>query len=131
MNKTLGLQLIGFSVLLAGLSGLSYYLAPGIALPSLVAGLAGGALCFIWGLLAAGGRRGKALPILTLIPVCYILLGQAILVWGRQAEAASQPLLGSVITLNFILSVAALARIAYAGVVFSAPTTSPKDRMSK
>jgi hypothetical protein len=126
MNKTLGLQLVAYSLLLAGLSYLPHHLAPAVARPTLIAGLAGGALCLIWGLRAVAGSSGKALPILTLITVNFVLLSQTVIVWvgggdampGRRTAAA-------VITLLFVLSIGMLMRIAYAGVVFDGQAASP------
>ena len=42
MNKTMGLQLIVYGVLLAGLSYLVHRLAPTMARPTLITGLVGG-----------------------------------------------------------------------------------------
>ena len=52
MNKSLGVKLVVYSVLLAGLSCVVHQLAPAIAQPTLITGLVGGVLCLIWGLLA-------------------------------------------------------------------------------
>jgi hypothetical protein len=43
MNKTIGLLLVIYSLLLAGLSYLVHHLAAGAARPTLIAGLVGGA----------------------------------------------------------------------------------------
>jgi hypothetical protein len=58
MNKTLGLLLVVYSLLLAGLSYLVYHLAPGAAQPTLITGPAGGALCLVWGLDRSPGAGG-------------------------------------------------------------------------
>ena len=55
MNKSIGIQLIVYSLLLSGLSYLTHHLAPSIARPTLIAGFVGGALCFIWGVRAVLG----------------------------------------------------------------------------
>ena len=133
MNKTIGLQLAVYSLLLGGLSYLTYHLAPTLARPTLIAGLAGGAFCLLWSLRALAGRRGKALPILTLIPVNFILLSQTFFAWaGGPQEAAGRQSAAMVITLLFVLSMAMLMRVAYAGVVFDhqpdrLPTESWRD----
>lgn len=82
MNKT-GLLLVVYSLLLAGFSCIAHYLAPAPSRPTLITGLAGGALCLVWGLRAVAGNRGKALPLLTLtlIPVDFILLSQTFMGW--------------------------------------------------
>ena len=82
MNKTIGLLLVVYSLLLAGLSYLVYHLAPEVARPTLITGLVGGALCLVWGLRALAGSGGKALPLLTLIPVSFALLPQTFMGWS-------------------------------------------------
>ena len=82
MNKTIGLLLVVYSLLLAGCSYLVYHLAPVGTQPTLIAGLAGGALCLVWGVRALAGSGGKALPLLTLIPVSFTLLPQTFMGWS-------------------------------------------------
>lgn len=123
MNKSIGLQLVAYSLLLAGLSYLTHHLAPTVARPTLVAGLAGGALCLVWGFRAVAGSRGKALPILTLIPICFVMLSQTVMNFGGQ-EFPGQKSATSVIAILLALSMGMLVRIAYAGVVFGAPPGS-------
>jgi hypothetical protein len=116
MNKTIGFQLIVYSLLLAGLSYLTYHLAPSLARTTLIAGLAGGALSLIWGLRAVAGSRGKTLPGLTLIPICLAMLSQAVFFWaGEGQEVPGRRLAAAVTTVLVVLSVAMLMRIAYAG----------------
>jgi hypothetical protein len=116
MNKTIGLQLTVYSLLLAGLSYLVYHLAPTLARPTLITGLAGGGLCLLWGVLAMLGSRRKVLALLTLIPISYVLLGHAISRWmGDEAEMSGRWIVTLVTTLLVVLSVAMVIRIAYAG----------------
>jgi hypothetical protein len=124
MNKTLGLQLVIYSLLLAGLSYLVHHLAPALARPTLIAGLAGGVFCLVWGLRALGGSRGKAWSIVTLIPVSFVLLSQAVIAWAGAGEAVpGRRMAAAVITLLLVASIAMLMRIAYAGVVFDGQVT--------
>lgn len=118
MNKNLGFQLVVYSLLLAGLSFLTHYLAPELARPTLIAGLAGGALCLIWGLRAVAGSRGKMLPGLTLMPIAFVMLSQTVITWagGGQDVPGRRPA-AAVITVLVVLSVGMLMRIAYAGCV--------------
>jgi hypothetical protein len=73
------------------------------------------------------GHRGKALPMLTLLPVSYVLLSQAFLSWsgesvpGRTGAAA-------VITFLFLISIGMMLRIASAGMVFAGPSASPMEK---
>jgi hypothetical protein len=128
MNKSLGIQLIVYGLLLAGLSYLVHLLCPGLAQPTLITGLVGGALSLAWGVRTTTGSHGKTLPILTLIPVNFVLLSQVVLTWtsggvevaGRQSAAAA-------ITVLLALSMGMLIRIAYAGQAFdSLPTSGAK-----
>jgi hypothetical protein len=126
MNKSIGIQLVVYGLLLAGLSYLAHHLAPTLARPTLIAGLAGGGLCLVWGLRALAGTGGKALPILTLIPVTFTLLSQTVMAWPAGGEgAAGGRTAAAVITLLLVLSIGMLMRIAYAGVVFDGGPASP------
>jgi hypothetical protein len=125
MNKTIGLLLVVYSLLLAGLSYLVHYLAPGGTRPTLIAGLAGGAFCLVWGVRALAGSGGKAPPILTLIPVAFTLMTQTFMSWsGGSAGFHGGQKVAVVITLLLALSMAMLVRIAWAGVVFDVPPAS-------
>jgi hypothetical protein len=128
MTKSLGIQLIVYSLLLAGLSYFLHQLAPSISRLALIAGLAGAGLSLIWGFRSVFGKRGKALSILTLIPVCFVMLSQTVLIWGGgNQEVPGQRTSALVITAMFALSVGMLMRIAYAGVVFDGPPGSRKE----
>jgi hypothetical protein len=122
MNKSIGLQLIVYGLLLVGLSYLVHHLSPAIARTTLTTGLAGGLLCCLWGAVAVVGNRRKVFSVLTLIPICYLLLGQAIMKWrGNPAEAAHHGGGVLIITLLFVLSLGMLMRILYAGMAMQAP----------
>lgn len=124
MNRTIGIQLVIYSALLAGLSYLAYHLVPALARPTLIAGLAGSVLCLVWGLRAVAGHGGKALPILTLVAVNFILLSQVVTACSGGGQGAQgRRATAVVITLLFLFSLGMLMRIAYAGVVFGAPPT--------
>lgn len=102
--------------MLAGLSYLTHHLAPATARLTLIAGLVGAVLSFLWGVRALRGRGGKALPILTLTSIGYVTLSQTVLGWGRgREEVPGQGTAAVVLTALFVLSMAMLLRIAYAG----------------
>jgi hypothetical protein len=123
MNKTVSLQLVVYSLLLAGLSYLAHFLGRGTLQLTLITGLVGGGFCMVWGIWALVGSRGKALPLLTLIPVSYILLTQTFESWSRGGAAAT-----ATIAVLVTLSVGMLLRIAWSGVVFDVqPGTPPKE----
>jgi hypothetical protein len=126
MKKTIGFQLVVYSLLLTGLSYLVHHLAPALTRPTLIAGLVGGALCLVWGLRALAGSRGKALPILTLIPVSFVMLSQTVITWGGGSqEVPGRQTAAAVITILLVLSIGMLMRIAYAGVLFDVQPASP------
>lgn len=134
MNKSLGVELLAYSVLLAGLSYLAHRLSPELARFILWGGLMGGALCLIWGGRAVRGCRGRALPILTLIPVSFLMLSQAVLLWGGgEIEVESRRRVALLSTLLCACSIGMLMRIAYAGMVWGPapggpPSTALKPR---
>jgi len=133
MNKTLGLLLVVYSLLVAGLSYLVYHLAPGVARPTLITGLAGGGLCLIWGVRALAGGGGKALPLLTLIPVSFALLPQAATSWsGGGGGLQAGRTVAVLITLMLVFSLGMLVRIAWSGMLFDVPAAGPaKDAGAK
>ena len=126
MNKNLGFELIVYSLLLAGLSFFAHYLSPTIARLVLITGLVGGALCLVWGLRAVQGKRGKALPVLTLTPISFVMLSQTVLAWGGGTqEAPGRLTAAAVITLLLAFSLGMLMRIAYAGAAIYGPPPGP------
>lgn len=131
MNKNIGLQLVAYSLLLAGLSYLTHNLAP--APTTLSAGLIGGALCLVWGFRAMAGSPGKAPALLTLIPLNFVLLSQTVIGWGSANEGISGRLAAaSATTLLLAITIGMLMRIAYAGVVFDGqPAQQMTDRDQK
>jgi hypothetical protein len=132
MNKSLGFELIVYSVLLAGLGYLAYHLAPTVARPTLITGLIGGALCLVWGLRAVLGKCGKALPVLTLIPVSYVMLGQVIMTWGHRNESGStNNAVLVLIIIIFAFSLAMLLLIAYHGSLYGLPPGPVKEQPVK
>jgi hypothetical protein len=126
MNKAIGVQLIIYSLLLAGLAFMTHARTPELARPTMFAGLLGGGLCLVWGLRAVAGNRGKALPLLTLIPVGFVLLSQTVIAWTGGAARDARPA-AMMITVLLALTIAMLMRIAYAGVVFEGQQPSAKS----
>lgn len=126
MNKNLGLELVVYSLLLAGLSYLIHHLAPDLAGPTFAVGLAGGALCLVWGVRVIAGSRGKALPVLTLIVVSFALLSQVVMHWPAGGDAIpGSRIVVLLMAVLFMLSLAMLMQIAYAGAVFDGLPVGP------
>jgi len=132
MNKKIGLQLVVFSFVLAGLGYLTYHLAPAMARLSLYAGLGGGGLCLVWGAWAVAGCRTKAPAILTLIPVIIVLLSQVVSGWMAGPEAGPERRSAAVVaTLVSAISLAMLMRITTAGMEAEGqPANSEKKSIS-
>lgn len=119
MTKALSVQLALYSLLLAAGSFLVHHLAQAAGRTTFLAGLAGAALALLWAARGLAGARGKALPILTLVPVSFVLLSQTVLGWwGSDANAMPNHAAAAVTTLLLMLTLAMLMRIAYAGIVF-------------
>jgi len=126
MNKSIGVQLIVYGLLVAGLSYAAHQLAPSLARPSLIVGLAGGGLCLVWGLRALAGSRRKAMVILTLVPVNFVLLSQVVLGWLGESEAgAERRLAATAATVALALSLAMLMRVAYTDAELVGPPANP------
>jgi len=97
-----------------------------LAPPTVIAGV-GGALCLVWGLRAVAGSPRKALPLLTLVVLNFVLLSQAVTGWTTGSEQISgRRTAVIVITLLFGLSLLMLVRIAHAGQKFDGPQSAQK-----
>jgi hypothetical protein len=66
--------------------------------------------------------------VLTLVPVSFVLLSQVVSVWFGGGEAVPGQRAGAaVVAVVFVMSIAMLMRIAYAGVVFDGQQTDPAN----
>lgn len=129
MNRNIGLQLIAYSFVLAGLSGFAYVLHSELGRPTLIAGLLGGALCLVWGFRATKGSTSKAPALLTMVGIGLVVLFHVVNGWfpsmgegttGRIPSAA-------VATVALVLTLLMVMRVAYAG-VFGQATVSGTPR---
>ncbi len=128
MNKAIGFHLLTYGLLFVGLSTLAHHLAGAFARPTLIAGLIGGTLCVIWGFLVVAGNQSKALPLLTLVPVNFVLLSQSVMAWwgGSQVIQGGQ-WVALLITLLLVISMGTLMRVAYAGMSCGAEPTGKQS----
>lgn len=116
MNKAIGVQLIGFGAASIGLSCLLYFLARPLAMPTLIAGLAGGTLCIVAGIRAVQGVTQRTLPLLTLIPLTIVLVSQAVMTWGAGSpEIPARGSASALVCLLLGLSYLMLMRVMYVG----------------
>ena len=128
MNKKLGIQLMVYGVLLAGLAYLVHHLAPTIARPTLITGVAGGALCVVWGIRSILGHGSKAMSMLTIAPISYVLISQAVMNWGGGTEEVpGRRATWLVIVVLGVSSVGMLMRITYAGARFDGQAAKPAN----
>lgn len=116
MNKAIGVQLAAFGAASIGLSCLLYFLARTLALPTLIAGLAGGMLCIVAGIRAVQGVASRTLPLLTLIPLTIVLVSQAVMTWGAGSpDIPARGWVSPVVCLLLGLTYLMLMRVMYAG----------------
>jgi hypothetical protein len=128
MNKTVGLQLVAYSLLLAGLSSLAYELAPDLARATLVTGLLGGGLCLVWGVGAVLGKQGKAPSVLTLLPINFVMAAQTMLALGAGGRQVTPDRTVAAMTIVLVvLSALMLGRVGYAGLPLDGRAPSPTE----
>ncbi|MBL9138833.1 MAG: hypothetical protein JNK85_23395 [Verrucomicrobiales bacterium] len=128
MNKAIGVQLLGFGAASIGLGCLVYFLARPLALPTLIAGLAGGTLCLVAGIRAVLGVTRKTLPLLSLIPLTIVLVSQAVMTWGAGTpEIPARRSASLVVCLLLALSYLMLMRVAYAGSSYVGNASRPAN----
>ncbi len=80
-------DLVVCGLLLVGLPFLAQHLQPSLLRWTLPAGLVGGGLCVVWGVLGRRGVRCHGGAIVTLVPVACVMVCQAIHSWDASAGA--------------------------------------------
>ena len=83
----MALDLVVCGLLLASLTFLAQYLQPNLSRGTLPAGLVGGGLCILWGVLGRRGTRCRGGAMVTLVAVACVLVRQAIQSWDVSAGA--------------------------------------------
>jgi len=97
MAYGLGLVVLGWVV---------QQIVPGPEQVTLIASLAGGGLCLLWGVAALAGLKGRAWATVSAIATAFVLLSQVIHVWSVAADHAAGSLAVRVlITLMLMLTV--------------------------
>lgn len=130
MTRSIAFALIVYGVVIAALSVSIRALAPNIAWPILIAGVAGGALCAFWGIFALSKTIGKAKPLLTLMPIAFVFLSQAVTAWLGDEGASKQILPALLLTAGLGASMGMIMWIAYTDggttSTFTANQTQPR-----
>ncbi len=128
MNKKISFWLLIYGVILLAIGGWAMARSPHLAGTIGYASLAGGALCLVWGIRAGQGKKTKAGAVLTLIPLGYLYVAQAIQGWlGGGGVVAERLALAAGATLGAALTLAMLLRVAYDGVLFGVAANSGQN----
>src|SRR5688572_11502083 len=107
MSKKMASIILAYGVVLAALSVFIRETAPPFAKVTLITGIAGGALCLVWSIVAMAGHKGRTWTVLTIIAVTVVLLTQVVQVWLASTDATS--LTGRlVLTLMFLMTMGML-----------------------
>jgi hypothetical protein len=105
MSKKMASILLIYGITLAALSLFIQQLAPPFAKVTLLAGIAGGALSVLWGILALAGHKGRAWASITMIAVTVVMLSQVVQAWLASTDATSTSLAGRlVLTLMLLMT---------------------------
>lgn len=114
MNRKMALILAAHGVALAGISFFNRSLTPGIDSWIWSVLLIGGGLCIGWGILDVFGWRRRVGPVLTLIPVIFVLIGQITsALIGFDDGQRPPPIVTALNGLMLVMSVAVVAYMVY------------------
>jgi peptidoglycan/LPS O-acetylase OafA/YrhL len=91
MNRSLAFEFLLYGLLLAGVSWFIQRAAPDFGRTTLIAGLAGGTISVLWGVLVLCGYRRRWWIILTLAAVGFTLLSQAVMAWMQPTGGDGAP----------------------------------------
>jgi hypothetical protein len=109
MSKKMASLLIGYGLVLAGLSLVVQNIAPAFGRIAFFAGLAGGGFSLLWGVAALAGLRGRVWAMLTAMATAFVLLTQAVHVWmASSGEGAGSLTVCLLVTSMFLLTVGML-----------------------
>jgi len=101
--------LLTYGAALAGLSFVVQQIAPAFAKVTFVAGMAGGGLSVLWGIVAFAGKKRRTWAVLTMIAVTVVLLTQVVQAWLTSTDTTSTNLTGRlVLTLMFLMTMGML-----------------------
>ena len=117
MKKNVSFLLIGYGCLVAVLGLLTQQLAPDLARPCLLAGLVGGSLSVLWGLLALAGKPSRGWAIFTMATTGFVLLSQVVTHWMQSGEPTPDTrALALVATVMFLATFGTLMTVTHLGI---------------
>lgn len=109
MSKRMASILLAYGVALTGLSILLRQIAPAFAKVTFIAGLLGGGLCVLCGIVAFAGHKGRTWAVLTMIAVLIVLLTQVVQAWLAASDASAISLVGRLVpTVMFLMTMGML-----------------------
>ena len=97
---------LGYGVVLVGLVLVLQRVAPALAKVTFIAGLVGGGLSVLWGIVARAGHKRRTWAVLTLIALGFVVLTQVLNAWSASAGETPGKLAGALLlTLLMLLTV--------------------------
>jgi hypothetical protein len=116
MKKGISFLVVGYGVLIAVLGLLTQQFAPEISRPTFLAGVAGGVLSALWGVLGLLGKRIRGWAIVTMGATGFILLSQIVSHWMPLGEPKpGSRTVALIATMMFVATVGALMVLVHGG----------------
>ncbi len=135
MSKKMASIVIAYGILLALVSFAIQQVAPALAKVIFVAGLAGGGLCVVWGIVAMAGHKRRAWALLTLIVIMIVVLSQVVPAWSTVGGETPGSLAGSLLlTFLMLLTLALLMYLVHGErppEFYSKGTARPDNSLSR
>ena len=112
MSRKMVNILIAYGVILATLGLVQHEIAPTPTKVILIAGIVGGALSLVWGVLALTGYKRRSGAFITLIAVAIVVLSQVVPAWSDSGTGTRGSLAGPLLlTFMMLLTVGMLMYI--------------------
>jgi peptidoglycan/LPS O-acetylase OafA/YrhL len=102
MSKKMASIVMAYGLVLAALGFVLQQVTPTLAKVTFIAGMAGGGLSVLWGIVGLTGHKRRSWAVLTLIAVAVVLLSQVVHAWSPSASETSGSLAGPLL-LTFLL----------------------------
>jgi len=93
---------MAYGLLLAAIGFVIQQINPALTKVTLIAGLVGGGLSVLWGIVGLTGHKRRSWAVLTLIGIAFVLLSQVVNTWIPSPNETSGGLAGSLM-LTFLL----------------------------